>query len=117
MLSYTAEVTTHRVEKKEVVIKVDSDWEMNSPQSNQTMKRKAQSLLNNIEKVKEKGAKYSDYIKVFEKYFKAYKKACQSSATKEASSPAVSKLVFDFAVKVGKAVDVKEDTLVKLFKV
>lgn len=94
---------------------IESSWCMNTPQANQSMKRKAESLIANLKKVKAKEGLYSDFIKVFEKYFKAYEKACLSPSCYEASREEVRELVFEFSVKAGKAVGVTRATLNTLF--
>jgi hypothetical protein len=109
-LTYTE--TQHHTIKKTVehTLHVPSSWGMFTPQGNSRMKSKADALIRNIEKA---GDSYSKKVSAFEKYFKAYRKACNSKSEvmAEAGDTSVRESVWDFATKVGKAVEVGENTL------
>jgi len=109
-LTYTE--TQYRTETKTVehTLRIPRGWGMFTSQGNSRMKAKAEALVRNIEKA---GDSYSKKVSAFEKYFKAYRSACNSKSNtmSEAGDTAVRETVWEFATKVGNAVDVSENTL------
>jgi len=109
-LTYTETVHTTNTTKVECIITADSRWGMFTAQGNSRMKAKATALVKNVEKA---GDSYSKKVAAFEKYFKSYRKACASNSEvmAEAGDTSVREHVWYFALMVGKAVDVSENTL------
>ena len=87
------------------------DWSMTSPQGNQAMKRKAESLIKNLEKVKASNGSLSNYIHAFEKYLKSYVKGCKTQTCGEASDTAVRNLVRGFVDKAAQSFNVSSSTI------
>jgi len=108
-MSLTYIETVQRTEKRERTLEVPKKWAMFTAQGNSRMRTKALKLVKKLE-VSEL---YSDKVKAFEWYFKAYYNAClsKSKVMSEASDTAVRETVWCFALKAGQTVGVSEDTL------
>jgi len=108
-LTYTETVRRTETETVERTLSVPSRWAMFTAQGNNRMKKKAESLVGKLEKAES----YSDKVKAFEQYFKAYRRACRSTSKTmaEASDTAVRETVWFFALQAGQAVGVSEGTL------
>jgi len=114
VLTYTDTIRRTETETVERTLTAPKEWGMYSPQGNNNMKKKAESLVKNLEKADS----YSNKIKAFEKYYKAYNKACnsQSKVMAEAGDTEVRECVWFFSLKAGKAVGVNEGTLDDLWE-
>lgn len=107
---------TVAVQRKDVVesevVEIPKKWGMNTPPANQTMTRKAQTLVNNVVKVEGKNGSYVDYLSCLERYFQSYDKTCvNNKICSEGKGEEVSANVYNFAKEVAKAVNVSESTL------
>jgi hypothetical protein len=113
MLTYTETKTKSFTETVERTLRVPENWGMYTSQGNSRMKKKAESLVKKLEKAES----YSDKMKAFEQYFKAYSKArySKSEVMAEAGDTAVRECVWGFAVDAGKAVDLGYNTLDELW--
>lgn len=113
-LTYTETRRLTTTERREVTLLVPNGWGMFTAQGNSRMKAKANSMVKKLEKAKS----YSDKVKAFEQYFKAYRSACNSTSEvmSEAGDTDVREQVWWFAVQAGKAVDVSENTLDDLWE-
>lgn len=114
----TATELTYREEKRnttreyvERTIQVSKDWGMFTPQGNQQMKKKAQTLVKNVLKVKNSTDNYIDYLKCFEKYFNSYERGTRTKTLSESSDTMVREMVWSFAERVGKSVNISYDAL------
>lgn len=111
-LSYQKEQKTCQSKTVTVEISVPKRWGMYTPQGNQTMRKKAETLVKNILKAKNKSGSVVDYLHAFDKYFKSYQRYADTSKTgREANDTAVREQVWCFAEEVSKSVRVSYDAL------
>jgi len=93
-------------------IRPSKEWGMFTPQGNQAMRRKAETLVKNVLKVRNSDRSVLKYLHAFDKYFKSYQRYADTSKTGgEANDTAVREQVWCFAEQVGKAVGVSYDAL------
>ena len=112
MLSYqVSQIHPVRIEIKSAPLVAAKDWSMYTPQGNQAMKRKAESLIKNLEKVKESGGSLSSYIRAFEKYLNSYTKGCKTKTCQEAGDTEVRNIVWSFVETSAKSVGVSSTTI------
>lgn len=113
-LTYTETTRRTTTETHERTLTAPKRWGMFTAQGNSRMRAKALSLIKKLEKAEG----YSDKVKAFEQYFKAYRKACNSDSEvmAEAGDTSVRESVWWFALQAGKAVDVSESTLDDLWE-
>ena len=117
MLTYKEISYSQKTIEKEV--KIPKNWGMFSAQGNQIMRKKAESLVKNILKVKEKNpCDIISYLKCFDKYFKSYQKTLSTNKNyKEAGDTCVREMIWGFAESVGKSLGISEETLDELWNV
>lgn len=102
--------------QQEEAIKAPKKWDMNTPQGNQVLQRKAETLISNVAKLQSKGGRAIDYIPHFQKFFDSYESSIINNANcKDASREAVQAKVWSFGLEVGEAVNLSEYTLRDLF--
>lgn len=109
----TYKVTKHNCnyETVERTIRTPKDWGMYTPQGNQAMRKKANTLVKNVLKVKNNSNNYIDYLKCFEKYFKSYERGTRTKTCAESGDTMVREMVWGFAENVGKSVGISYDAL------
>lgn len=100
---------------KQSNIEVEKDWKMDTPQGNQAMKRKAESLVKNLDKVTNSTGTFSDYVHAFEKYLNSYQKGCATKTCGEAKKKKVQKVVWNFLKKSARGVNIHASTLDNLW--
>lgn len=117
-LHYTKTIRNCTEEKVEKTVKVPKDWGMSTPQGNQGLRKKANTLLKNILKIKnsESKDKYINYLNAFQKYFRSYERGTRSKTYSESRDTAVREQVWCFAEEVSKAVGVSYDALDDLWE-
>lgn len=96
-------------------VEVPTDWAMNTPQGNQAMRRKGESLVRNLTKAKERNESLSAYVHAFEKYLNSYVKGCDTKTCGEGKDKKVKGKVQAFITKAAKAYSVDERTVQALW--
>lgn len=94
---------------------IPANWNMATPQGNQSMKRKAQSLVGKIEKASASG----DHMKVLgaiAQYLKSYTRACKTSTCKGGDTDEARASVYNFVVDVATKYSVSEETVKELWQ-
>ena len=110
------QVTPQQTEVVESTISAPKKWGMSTPQGNQVLERKAETLINNVAKIKEKNGRAIDYLPHFQKFFDSYESSIINNANcKEAKNDSVKDKVWSFANEVGEAVDLSKMTLSDLW--
>lgn len=92
-----------------------SDWSMNTPQGNQAMRRKGESLVRNLQKSKDKGDSLSSYVHSFEKYLQSYVRSFETRTCGEGQDKKVKAKVKAFVKKAAKTFKVDESTVETLW--
>lgn len=105
MLMYKKVLRSEQVVERE--LKPYTNWGMFSSAGNRSLRNKAQTLINNIEKAKS----WEDKSKAFKKYFKSWRSMHDTKTMRESSDTAVRETVWCFAEKVAKAIGFSTFTL------
>lgn len=118
MIQTQAHTQVVNINRTVTPIKVEAykDWSMYTPQGNQAMKRKAESLIKNLEKVKASQGSLSNYIHAFEKYLNSYVKGSKTKTCKEAGDTEVRNIVWGFVANSAKAFNVSSSTVEELWQ-
>jgi hypothetical protein len=96
-------------------LEVPVDWSMKTPQGNQAMRRKGESLLRNLSKAKEKQENLSAYVHAFEKYLSSYVKGCDTKTCGEGKDKKVKGKIYTFITNAAKVYNVDESTVAVLW--
>lgn len=109
------EEVSQEVETESAVVP-PKKWGMSTPQGNQVLFRKAETLVNNVAKIKDNGGRPINYLPHFQKYFDSYESSIINNAScSDAKETAVKEKVWAFANEVAEAVDVSSAAIKDLW--
>lgn len=100
--------------EEQVQLEIPTKWNLPTPQGNQSMKRKAISLVNKIQKAKESG-NHMRVLGAIDQYLKSYHRACSTDTCSGGDKEAVRTAVYNFTISVALQFNVSEETVNELW--
>jgi hypothetical protein len=89
-------------------MKSPNDWGMFTTKGNNSLRRKAERLIMDMESA---NGQISKEVKVFAKFFRSWRKMSNTKTMGEASDTAVREMVWDFALQVARNHGIDSATL------